>query len=182
MTDLSHSKTFLHEAIFFSVPFSTSARAWVGIIWLLAQLFGELFWSAAINLVLHLSFASWSLGRFLEEDRHHQLAARILWMSFTHFHFCNIILPTYGIKQVLGGLLRAFSHFPVTEATWHASPAVFFSQPSSMCTQDPGKQFTQPHHTGLLETDHEHSRLTKWLRGAARCPNFTRFSDFLGFL
>lgn len=125
---------------------------------------------------------SCSLGMVLRGGQkpptHSQNSMDVLYpLSFLQHNFTHI-----WYKQLLGGLLRVFFHFPVTEATWHASPAVFFSKPSSVCTQDPGKQFTQPHHTELLETDHEHSRLTKWLRGAARWPNFTRFSDFLGFL
>lgn len=156
LTDLSHSKTFLHETIFFSVPLIPQrGQEWENLIT------STVIWwtlSVAIHLILCLSLACSSLGMVLRGARIHQPTADILWMSFTHlfphFHPCNIMSPTYCISQCSEVHSGPFLS-PCHQATRRTSPAVLLSPHSSVCTQVSGDPVTQPHHTGLLETDLE---------------------------
>lgn len=119
-------------------------------------------------MILYLLLASSSLGMVLRGHRNHQATTNILWMSFTHFvsslSFLQHNFTHVLYKPVLRGPPRALFHFPITQATWHTTPAAL-SQCRCMYAQYAGKPFTQPHHMELLETDFELNRLTKWLQG-----------------
>lgn len=103
VTDLSHSKTSLRKAMFFSVLFSPSVRARVGIIWLLAQLFGELF-TCSYKSDLASFFCKFLLGHASQRGQkppaHNQPSVNVLYPP-THFYFCNIMLPTYCTSECL---------------------------------------------------------------------------------
>lgn len=120
-------QTFLYEAIYSSGPCSPSAWARVGIIWLLVQLFGELFtWSYksdGASCYCKFPYGHW----FLERPKtHHPQPASCgcLWW-FTHPNSCDIILPK--CDSDVGRCTSRLLPFPITTATCCASPTVLLS-------------------------------------------------------
>lgn len=119
------------EAMYSSVPCSPSAWARVEIIWLLVQLFGELFsWSYesdSASCYCKFPYGHDSLER--PKTHHPQPAPVDVCGWFTHPKVCDIILPK--CYPNVGRCTSCLLPFPVTKATWCASPTVLLC--SAIC-------------------------------------------------